>query len=169
MKLKSTDIAEGWDGFCRRLRRKGFSRKFIETHGEDLYSEAQLDVLKLMAKGEEVHTPPALLIHCGWRRTQHLLDRQRRRPRNVSLEAFFDLPDDGSSPAENLLTADLQRRMRKAMSYLLPPERELMELIYFQEMDCREAGRRLGWSSSKAHRKHKAALGRLRPFFERTL
>jgi RNA polymerase sigma factor (sigma-70 family) len=166
--LEDVDIAEGRRGFHGRLRRKGFSPQFIEDFGEDLFAEAQVDVLEVMAKGVEVHTPPALLIHCAWRRTQDLLDRRRRRPQSVSTEAVCELAGGDSNPDEQLLATELRQRMHKAMSYLPPAEQKILELMYFEEMTCREAGRYLGWSSSHAQRKHEVALRRLRPFFART-
>jgi RNA polymerase sigma factor (sigma-70 family) len=168
LELKGTDIAEGWRGFRGRLVRKGFSQQFIDTYGEDLFAEAQLEAVKLIDRGEEVQKPPAFLIHCAWRRTQNLLDSQRRRPQSVPLEAVPDPRSELSTPDEDLLAADLRRRTRKAMSYLPLPERQIIELMYLREMSCREAGRALGWSSSHADRKHQAALERLRPFFEQT-
>jgi RNA polymerase sigma factor (sigma-70 family) len=166
--LEQADIEEGWRGFRQHLRRKGFSPQFIEDFAEDLFAEAQVNVLNVMAKGEEVRTPPALLVHCASCRTKNLLDKHRRRPQSVSMEAIAEPVSEDSTPDEEVLETDLQRRMHKAMSYLPPPEREIVELIYFKGMTCREAGRFLGWSSSHAQRKHEAALRRLRPFFERT-
>ncbi len=166
--LEDADIAEGWRGFRNRLRRKGFSPQFIEDFAEDLFAEAEVNVLNLMAKGEDVRTPPALLIHCAWCRTKNLLEKNRLRPQSVSMKSISEPVSGDSTPDEQLLATDLQRRMQKAMGHLPPPEREITELIYFKEMTCREAGRSLGWSSSHAQRKHEAALRRLRPFFERT-
>src|SRR6478752_1192966 len=43
-------------------------------------------------------------------------------------------------------------RVRDTVVFLLPAERKLVELIYFDDMTCSDAGRLLGWSSSKSHR-----------------
>jgi RNA polymerase sigma factor (sigma-70 family) len=166
VQLEEADIAEGWSGFRGRLIRKGFSPRFIEDFGEDLFAEAELDVLKLLAEGKEVYTPPALLIHCAWRRTQNHLDRRGRRPQSVSLEAVVERASGDSTPDEEILTTEFRERMREAISHLPQSEREVIRLVYGEGMSCREAGKRLGWGKSKAHRKHADAMRRLRPFFE---
>jgi RNA polymerase sigma factor (sigma-70 family) len=167
--LDDADIAEGWRGFRSRLSRKGFSSRFIKDFGEDLFADAQVDVLKVMAKGVDVYAPPALLIHCAWCRTKDLLDKDRRRPQSVSMEVVAEPISGESAPDEELLATELQQRVTKALSHLSSAEQELLELIYCKEMTCREAGRFLGWSSSHVQRKHEVALQRLRPFFEDAL
>jgi len=48
------------------------------------------------------------------------------------------------------------------MQYLPEREKELLSLVYYCGLDLKEAGHRLGWSSSSAERHHKDALGKLR-------
>lgn len=165
-KLDEAEITAGRRGFYGRLGRKGFSPEFIERFGEDLFAEAQLEVLRLIARGGVVYFPRGLLIHCAWRRTQNLLDRQRRRPSSVALDAVAEPEDKGETPQEQAVASDLRRRVERAMATLPLPEREIIGLIYLEGMSCRAAATALGWGKSKGQRKKEAALKRLRPFFE---
>lgn len=164
--LKAADMAEARRGFRRCLRRKGFSWHFINGHGEDLFAQAQLEVLQVLAKGAHVYHPPGWLIHCAWYRTINLLDKQSRRPEEVTVEKAAPLESEEPGPEKELLAAESHDRLLQVMQHLLPAQREIIELIYLQDLSCREASFSLGWSSSKADRCHHAALGRLRPFFE---
>jgi RNA polymerase sigma factor (sigma-70 family) len=162
--LKPSDVAAGRRLFHGRLFRRGFSLQFVQSFAEDLFAEGQLDVLRLMAEGREVYEPRGLLVHCAWRRTQKLVAKRARGPASVTLEAVAEPASPEATPDEEVISRDLQRRIRSALAFLSPPDREMIKLIYFQGMSCRAAGRALGWGKSKADRKHQEALRRLRPF-----
>jgi RNA polymerase sigma factor (sigma-70 family) len=85
----------------------------------------------------------------------------------VSEERIGALRSKGLTPEEELLEEERRHSLRDAISSLRAPEREIIELVYFNEMSCRAAARALGWASSKADRNHRRALRRLRPFFGR--
>jgi RNA polymerase sigma factor (sigma-70 family) len=165
-KLDEADITAGRRGFYGRLVRKGFSPQFIDRFGEDLFAEAQVEVLRLIARGGVVYFPRGLLIHCAWRRTQNLLERQRRRPNSVALDVVAEPEDKGEAPQEQVMATDLRRRVETALATLPVPEQEITRLIFFEGMSCRAAATTLGWGKSKGQRKKEAALKRLRPFFE---
>jgi RNA polymerase sigma factor (sigma-70 family) len=166
-KLDEADITAGKRGFYGRLRRKGFSPQFIERFGEDLFAEAQFEVTRLIASGGVVYFPRGLLIHCAWRRTQNLLDKQRRHPNYVALDVVAEPEDEREAPQEQVMASDLRHRVKKALTTLPRPEQEIIKLIYLDGMSCRAAAEALGWGKSKGQRKKEAALKRLRPFFER--
>ncbi len=163
--LKPSDVAAGRRLFHGRLFRRGFSLQFVRSFAEDLFAEGQLDVLRLMAEGREVYEPRGLLVHCAWRRTQKLVAKRARRPQSVALDAVAEPGSPQPAPDEEVISKDLKQQIRAAVAFLAPAEREMIELIYFQGMSCRAAGRALGWGKSKADRKHQEALRRLRPFF----
>jgi RNA polymerase sigma factor (sigma-70 family) len=165
--IEATDIDDAWLGFLGRLRRKGFPRSFIDRHAEDLFGQAQLELFRALDKGAAIHTPTAWLIHCAWRRTQSLLDKQSRAPVSISVDGTIPLRSESPDPEEELLACELHNRLRAGIRCLSGAEREIVELVYFKEMSCRAAGRALGWEKSKADRRHRSALKRLRSLLEK--
>lgn len=166
--LTKQDIAQGWRIFRGRLYSRGFPAGFVEGEGRDLFAEGQLDVIRLIDRGLDVYWPCGLLVRCAWLRTQRLVEKRTRNPRSVSLEAVLEVADEQVSPEEEeVISNDLNRSIRAAVAFLDSPDREIIQLTYFGEMTCTEAGRLLGWSSSKSQRIHQHALGRLRPLLDR--
>ncbi len=166
-KVSAAELAEAWRGFCQWQRRKGFSRQFIWSDGVDMFAQAQLELSQALAKGIEIYSPPGWLINCALQRTKNLLDKRRRAPSMISEDRIAPLRSEDLTPEEELLENEWRHFLRDAISSLLPPEREIIELVYFKGMSCRAAARALGWASSKADRNHHRALRRLRPFFGR--
>jgi RNA polymerase sigma factor (sigma-70 family) len=165
--VSGAELAEAWRGFCRWLHWKRFSRQFIWSDGVDMFAQAQLELSRALARGVEIRSPPGWLVHCALQRTKNLLEKRRRAPSMISEDRIAPLRSMDPTPEETLLEDERRHHLRDAMSWLLPPEREIIELIYFQGMSCRAAARALGWASSKADRNHHRALRRLRPFFGR--
>ena len=150
-------------GFAQMLRRKRFSARFIEAHAEDLLARARFEYSRAIARGEEIRSPAGWLIHCAWRRTQNLLEAQSVEPTFVAEEAVGVIADEASpTPEQAVIEGDRSERVAAAVGELSTDQRTLIELSYFEGMSVREAGRFLGWHSSKAQRTHEAALGRLR-------
>jgi RNA polymerase sigma factor (sigma-70 family) len=81
----------------------------------------------------------------------------------VSEARIGPLRSDDLTPEEELLENEWRQSLHDAISSLRSPEREIIELIYLNEMSCRAAARALGWAPSKADRTHRRALGRLAP------
>jgi len=166
-KVSAAELAEAWRGFCQWQRRKGFSRQFIWSDGVDMFAQAQLELSQALAKGIEIYSPPGWLINCALQRTKNFLDKRMRAPSMISEDRIEPLRSMDLTPEETLLEDERRHYLHDAISLLLPPEREIIELIYFQEMSCRAAADALGWANSKADRNHHRALRRLRPFFGR--
>ena len=150
-------------GFTQMLRRKRFSARFIEANAEDLLARARFEYTRAVSRGAEIHTPAGWLINCAWRRTQNLLEAQSvRADLRLDREGGRDRRrgDADAGAGRNRRRPGAQdRRCRRAA---LTDQRTLIELSYFEGMSVREAGRFLGWHSSKAQRCHEAALRRLR-------
>jgi RNA polymerase sigma factor (sigma-70 family) len=158
------DVDEARRGFLIRLRRKGFSTAFIERHGDDLFGQALLELSEALDAQVSIHNAAGWLINCSWRRTQNLLDRERRRPQSVPVDAD-SLASSATTEKEVLERDDVSTFIDPCS--LPPKERRLIELIYGEGMSCREAGRAVGLGKSAADRHHHAALARLRPFVTR--
>jgi RNA polymerase sigma factor (sigma-70 family) len=165
--VSAGELAEAWQGFCRWLHWKRFSCQFIWNDGADMFAQAQLALSQALARGIEIRCPPGWLVHCALQRTKNLLEKRTRAPSMVSEERIGPLKSEELTPEEELLEDEWRHSLRDAISSLRAPEREIIELVYFNEMSCRAAARALGWASSKAHRNHRRALRRLRPFFGR--
>ncbi len=149
-------------GFSQLLRRKRFSPQFIANHRDDLLATAQLEYTRRVSEGVEVENPAGWIINCAWRRTQNLLEAQGRGPRLISTERSGAITDDlGHSPEDAALEFDRFRKVQEAIEQLSTDQRKLLELAYFEEMGVREAGRFLGWHSSKAQRCHESARRRI--------
>jgi RNA polymerase sigma factor (sigma-70 family) len=166
-KINTAELSEAWRGFCRWQRKKGFSQHFIWSDGVDMFAQAQLELSGSLAKGIEIHNPPGWLINCALQRTKNLLDKRMRAPSTISEDQIEPLRSMDPTPEETLLEDERRYYLRDAISSLLPPERKVIELIYFQEMSCRAAADTLGWANSKADRNHHRALRRLRPLLGR--
>lgn len=166
-KVNAAELSEAWRGFCRWQRRKGFSWQFIWSDGVDMFAQAQLELSQSLSRGIEIYNPPGWLINCALQRTKNLLEKRTRAPSMISEDRLELLRSEDLTPEEMLLEDEWHHSLRNAISSLLPPEREIIELIYFKEMSCRAAAGALGWGHSKADRSHRRVLRRLRPFFGR--
>jgi RNA polymerase sigma factor (sigma-70 family) len=164
--VNAAELAEAWQGFRRWLHWKNFSWQFIQNDGVDMFAEAQLELSRALARGIEIRSPPGWLVHCALQRTKNLLEKRTRAPSIISEDRLGPLRSEALNPEDELLENERRRSLRHAISFLRRPEREIIELIYLNEMSCRAAARTLGWAPSKADRNHRRALGRLRPFFE---
>jgi RNA polymerase sigma factor (sigma-70 family) len=164
--VNATELAEAWQGFCRWLHWKKFSWQFIWNDGADMFAEAQLELSRALARGVEIRSPPGWLVHCALQRTKNLLEKRTRAPSMISEDRIGPLRSEDLTPEEEVLEGEWRRSLRDAISSLRAPEREVIELVYLNEMSCRAAARTLGWAPSKADRNHRRALGRLRPFFK---
>jgi RNA polymerase sigma factor (sigma-70 family) len=162
--VTGAQLRETERGFTALLRAKGFPATWIDRHSLDLVAQAASEYAAWMKKHEPEENPVGWLITCAYRRALNLLTSQRRRPPAASVEdAALALADDSlPTPEEAVLDDERQRRLRKAMECLVPKERRLITLVYFEGHSVRDAGRRLGWGKSAADRHHRSALERLR-------
>ena len=149
-------------GFKQLLRRKRFSPRFIEQHGDDLLGTASLEYSRKVDDGADIQNPTGWLIACAWRRTQSQLEAEGRRPEIVSTEVTGPVADEtGKDPEDALLSEDRVRKVREAVEELPVEQRRVVALSYFEGMTVREAARALDWHPSKAQRAHEAAKRRL--------
>lgn len=149
-------------GFNQYLRRKGFSRQFIDRYGDELFATAALEYSRKLTEGEEIESPAAWLVTCAWQRTKDQLRVEARRPAAVSADECEPVVDEaGQSPEDILLEEDRLRQVRDAVNELPIRQRRILALSYFEGLTVREAARQLHWHSSKAQRAHEGARRRL--------
>jgi RNA polymerase sigma factor (sigma-70 family) len=155
-------LREAEEGLIRLLFAKGFTREWVERHVQEAMAQAQTELAARIAAGREDETV-GLLVVIAYRRALKALSAERARPRSVPVEEVFDIADEyARTPEQIVMDGDRQARLLRAMHYLPDREKELLGLVYYGELDVKEAGRRLGWSSSSAERHHKEALAKLR-------
>lgn len=161
--LSTEELEAARLGFRQMLRRKRFSAHFIEAHGEELLARARFEYSRAVRRGDQIRKPAGWIIHCAWRRTQNQLESESHEPALVSTEKAPDVVDSASAtPEQVVIDADRARAIEVAMEQLSGDQRTLIELSYFEGLSVREAGRALGWHSSKAQRTHESALRKLR-------
>jgi RNA polymerase sigma factor (sigma-70 family) len=146
------------------LLAKRFPREWVERHQSEAMAHAYV-VLAARLVTQHIDQPVGFLAVVAYRRAIRMLEVQKRGPQLTSVEKFFHLADESSpSPEQEAIYHELQSRILKAASLLPRKDRELIMLVYFNGLSAKEAGRRLGWSSSSAERHLHAALDRMRPF-----
>ncbi len=161
--VSGAHLREAERGFLAMLRAKRFPAPWIEANALDLLAQASTEYAAWLTTHDPEPNPVGWLITCAYRRAINLLESQRRRPSTTSLDAVYDLADEGArTPEHEALEHDRQRRLREALRLLPRQDRRLLSLVYFEDRSVREAGRRMGWRKSAADRHHKAALERLR-------
>jgi RNA polymerase sigma factor (sigma-70 family) len=155
-------LREAEEGLTRLLFAKRFTREWIERQVPEAMAQAQADLAARIAAGREDETV-GLLVVIAYRRALKALTAEKTKPKTVPVDEVFDLTDEYErTPEQIVMDADRQARLLRAMRYLPDRDKELLGLVYYGELDVKEAGRRLGWSSSSADRHHKAALQKLR-------
>jgi RNA polymerase sigma factor (sigma-70 family) len=141
---------------------KKFSAAWIAKNGRDLLAQANVEYAEWLESNPPARNPVGWLLNGARWRALNLFDSETRKPREVSLEALFHLPDESTpSPEEQALDGERQRRLRKALEHLPDKECKLLSLVYYEDMSIREAGRKLGWRKSAADRHHDTAMEKL--------
>ena len=160
--ITPAELREAERGIKTMLAKK-FSAAWIAENARDLLGQASVEYAEWLKDHPPARSPVGWLLNCAYWRALNLLDSETRKPRTASLDAVFHLADESTpTPEQQVLNADLQRRLYKALSHLPDKECELLTLVHFGHMSIREAGRRLGWQKSAADRHHTAALKKMR-------
>ncbi len=160
--LSQAELDAVRSGFTRLLVRRRYHPQFIFKHCDELLATAHAEYVRCLNKDVEIEDPVAWMIHCAWRRMQNVLTASNCRPTEVSSEVLAELVDEATpTPAQLAEDADRMRKVHRAIAKLDLPQRQIVALMYFEEMPLAEAARRLGWHESKARRCHEAAMKRL--------
>jgi RNA polymerase sigma factor (sigma-70 family) len=139
-----------------------FSAAWIAKNWRDLLGQANIEYAEWLKDNDPARNPVGWILKCAYWRAINLLDSETRKPRSTSLDAVFHLADESTpTPEQQALDNDRQRRLREALRHLSKKERELLAMVYFEEMSIREAGRKLGWRKSAADRHHSAAMKKM--------
>lgn len=161
--LTEADLREARRVFEIKLRGR-VRPQWVAEHAEDLFAKAQQQYAEWLAAGRVADTPRAWLVHTAWRRAQDQLDYEKRRGQSVPIEdvAYAVADEKTPTPEQVLLEGDRRAQLLDALGDLKPDHRELLKLVYFDNLEVREAGELLGWTPANASYHHKAVLKRLR-------
>ncbi len=161
-KAEMERVRKGFSGLLAKLR---YHPSFIANNLDELLSIAHAEYVRYVEKGVEIEDPVAWTMNCAWRRTQNFLRTTKRRPQEVSSEKLAELVDETTpTPAQIAEDTDRARKVRGAVGRLDKEQRQLVALMYFEDMALADAARHLGWHESKARRCHEAARKRLFKF-----
>ena len=99
-----------------------------------------------------------------------ILDMIRARPREVPLDALAPAaePQAVADPLVLLCDASERARVHAALDRLAPEDRDLLRLVYFEELTPTEIAKRLGVPAERIRQRKRRALGRLRTAFAET-
>jgi RNA polymerase sigma-70 factor (ECF subfamily) len=122
------------------------------------------------------------LRQIAWQRIVDLLRRHihaRRRSIDLEEERVLELPDESAiqladrlsdnetSPSGQLLREERRAQVRAALDKLHAREREVLVLVYLEQLKAREASEVLGISEGALNMRHLRAIRRLRSLLRR--
>jgi RNA polymerase sigma-70 factor (ECF subfamily) len=112
------------------------------TTADDIVSHVFLDVYRAAAKFENrSRVSTWLLAIC---RNKALALRRRRTPDQLDDADALALPDNTESPENHVVREDDAALLRRCLTRLSAAHREIIDLVYYQEMSVEEAGQMLG-------------------------
>jgi RNA polymerase sigma-70 factor, ECF subfamily len=134
---------------------------------EDLLHDVFLEVWRHAADYSEARG--SVWSWLSLRTRSRAIDRRRSAPRartiglaDSHLEMLSAVPDSSRDP----LRLSERGRLRKALSTMSEPEREVLFLGYFQGLSCSEIAESLGAPLGTIKSRTRAALSKLRVYFE---
>ena len=143
-----------------------YSQLLRKEDAEDIVSEAFLKALRNYASYDPAKASVRTwLMHIA-RNT--LIDHYRKRGgnENVPLEDDLPLPSgdgDAAISMETLVLRDsVNREVRSLLARLSPAERELLSMVYFQDLKNPEIGEILGISAKAVSERHRRLLAKCR-------
>lgn len=145
--------------FWDRIRLFAYRRVHDRALAEDLAQET-LRLVSLALEQGRLENPEALPGFVF--QTAHHLCLQRYRSATREARAMERLtressPDTGSDPLDQLVDLERRARVRQAMNRLDPPDRRLLERIYFKDQPHSTVATELGVTAEALRvRKHRA-------------
>jgi RNA polymerase sigma-70 factor, ECF subfamily len=115
---------------------------------EDVQQETLYRVLKILRQGKGVDDPkrfgPFVNAVCNNVLLEFLHKTARDSPAGDEMP---DLPDDAAGADESLITAERKKAVAEILASLSTKDREILRLVFFDDMDRKEICRRLGTDS----------------------
>ena len=133
------------------------------SQAEDVVQEAFMDLWRGAARFDPDRSRPAsYLLTFVHRRSVDLVRREQARPqRGGDVEDIADRAGKDDVPAA-LITSEQGENVRRALTELPPPQRQVLELAYFKGLSQSEIAEHLGEPLGTVKSRTHVALSRLR-------
>jgi RNA polymerase sigma-70 factor (ECF subfamily) len=156
-------LAELYDLFGRAAYALALRIVRDATQAEDVVQEAFLDLWRGAARFDPARSRPAsFLLTFVHRRAVDLVRREEARPqRGGDVEDIAARPGKDDVPA-SLVAREQGESVRRALAGLPPPQRQVLELAYFNGLSQSEIAEHLGEPLGTVKSRTHVALSRLR-------
>ena len=156
-------LAELYDLFGRAAYALALRIVRDASQAEDVVQEAFMDLWRGAARFDPDRSRPAsYLLTFVHRRAVDLVRREQARPqRGGDVEDIAERADKVDVPAA-LITSEQGANVRRALTELPPPQRQVLELAYFKGLSQSEIAEHLGEPLGTVKSRTHVALSRLR-------
>ena len=156
-------LAELYDLFGRAAYAMALRIVRDASQAEDVVQEAFMDLWRGAARFDPARSRPAsYLLTFVHRRAVDLVRREQARPqRGGDVDDIAARPGQDDVPA-SLVASEQGESVRRALADLSPPQREVLELAYFNGLSQSEIAERLGEPLGTVKSRTHVALARLR-------
>jgi len=156
-------LAELYDLFGRAAYAMALRIVRDASQAEDVVQEAFMDLWRGAARFDPSRSRPAsYLLTFVHRRAVDLVRREQARPqRGGDVDDIAARPGQDDVPA-SLVASEQGESVRRALADLSPPQREVLELAYFNGLSQSEIAERLGEPLGTVKSRTHVALARLR-------
>ena len=156
-------LAELYDRFGRAAYALALRIVRDATQAEDVVQEAFLDLWRTAARFDPSRSRPAsYLLTFVHRRAVDLIRREQARPqRGGDVDDIAARAGTDDIPA-SLVASEQGASVRRALADLPPPQRQVLELAYFNGLSQSEIAERLGEPLGTVKSRTHVALARLR-------
>jgi RNA polymerase sigma-70 factor (ECF subfamily) len=156
-------LAELYDLFGRAAYSLALRIVRDASQAEDVVQEAFMDLWRGAARFDPARSRPAsYLLTFVHRRAVDLVRREQARPqRGGDVEDIADRAGKDDVPAA-LITSEQGENVRRALTELPPPQRQVLELAYFKGLSQSEIAEHLGEPLGTVKSRTHVALSRLR-------
>ena len=156
-------LAELYDRFGRAAYALALRIVRDATQAEDVVQEAFLDLWRTAARFDpSLSRPASYLLTFVHRRAVDLIRREQARPqRGGDVEDIASRASTDDVPA-SLVASEQGATVRRALADLPPPQRQVLELAYFNGLSQSEIAEHLGEPLGTVKSRTHVALSRLR-------
>ncbi|HEY7480123.1 MAG TPA: sigma-70 family RNA polymerase sigma factor [Gemmatimonadales bacterium] len=146
--------------FWERIRLFALRRTGDRVAAEDIAQETLRRVLQALREGRVANLValPSFVFQTALHVCQHHNRSAGREGRALlRLHRGAEDPGRGGDPLHTLISEERRADVRRALETLEPSDRDLMRMLYYDQLDSAEAARRLGITTGALRvRKHRA-------------
>ena len=158
-----TALAELYDRFGRAAYALALRIVRDATQAEDVVQEAFLDLWRTAGRFDPSRSRPAsYLLTFVHRRAVDLIRREQARPQRGGDVDLIETRAGSDDIPASLVASEQGASVRRALADLPPPQRQVLELAYFNGLSQSEIAERLGEPLGTVKSRTHVALSRLR-------